>query len=136
MDEVVELGRLCSDPAQAWANRVMLRLWREVCARRWPHWPVRAAVSYSQNGRHDGTLYRFDGWRKVREDAGGDCGPNATWSKRRGPEHAAAGAKTLWLWEFKQPPEMTGRRRRDRPGPPAAGASLFDNDDEEETAGA
>src|SRR5438105_3487234 len=36
--EVVELARLCTDPAHRWATRVMLRLWREACARRWPDW--------------------------------------------------------------------------------------------------
>src|SRR5262245_21879763 len=46
--EIVELARLCADPAQRWATRPMLRLWREVAARRWPHWPVAAAVAYSQ----------------------------------------------------------------------------------------
>jgi len=66
--ELVELSRLCS--CQPWANRVMLQLWREVAARRWPHWEPAAAVSYPLNARHDGQLYRFDGWEKITTDAG------------------------------------------------------------------
>lgn len=96
--QLVELARLCS--AEPWANRVALRLWRQVCAPRWPYWPALAAVSYSQNWRHDGDLYRFDGWRKVTEDAGADCGPGATWSKKRSPDDPRRGKKTLWLWEY------------------------------------
>ena len=68
--ELVELARLCSDPAQRWATRPMLRLWREVAAPRWPYWPVSAAVAYSQNSRHQGDLYRWDGWQKVSDDCG------------------------------------------------------------------
>jgi hypothetical protein len=98
--ELVELARQCSPPGNRWANRVMIRLWREACARRWPHWPVKAAVSYQLNANHDGALYRFDGWRKVTETAGADCGPNATWSKKRGPDDPRSGRKTLWVWEW------------------------------------
>jgi hypothetical protein len=70
--QLVELGRLC--PRERWANRVMLRLWREVAAPRWPYWTPLAAVSYSLNSRHDGQLYRFDGWTKVRDDCGSSGG--------------------------------------------------------------
>ena len=70
--ELVELARLCS--AERWATRVMLRLWREVAAPRWPYWPVTAAVAYSQNSRHDGTLYRFDGWTRAADDCGSSGG--------------------------------------------------------------
>jgi hypothetical protein len=98
--EVVELGRLCSRPGDEWANRVALRLWRQVAAPRWHYWPVKAAVSYSLNSRHDGQLYRFDGWEKVTDAAGAPSGPNATWSKKRQPGDPRAGEKTLWLWEY------------------------------------
>jgi hypothetical protein len=94
--EVVELARLAA--AVPWANRVMLRLWREVCAPRWASWPVRAAVAYSQNARHPGNLYRFDGWEKVRDDAGSSGG--GSWSRKRYATDAAHGRKTLWVWRY------------------------------------
>lgn len=96
--EVVELARLCAAPGSSWALRVMLRLWRQVAAPRWASWPVRAAASYSKNARHGGQLYRFDGWRKVREDCGSSGG--GAWSKQRGAADAVTGSKTLWLWEY------------------------------------
>lgn len=98
--QIVELARLCTAPDARWATRVMLRLWREVAAPKWSYWPVRAAVAYSQNDRHDGRIYRFDGWTKVTDRAGAASGPNATWSKHRGAEHPAAGPKTLWIWRY------------------------------------
>lgn len=98
-NEVVELARLCSRPGHAWASRVMVRMWREVFARRWPDWPVRAAISYSLNAEHRGDLYRFDGWAKVRDDAGHPPGATATWAKY-GVDHPARGPKTLWVWRY------------------------------------
>jgi hypothetical protein len=98
--EVVELARLCSAPEARWATRPMLRLWREICAPAWRYWPVRAAVTYSANARHDGSLYRFDGWTRVHSRAGAPCGPNATWSKQRAPGSPASGSKTLWIWRY------------------------------------
>lgn len=64
--EVVELARLCSHPDHRWASRVCLRLWREISAQIWEakYWPVKALVSYSNNARHKGNLYRFDGWTR------------------------------------------------------------------------
>jgi hypothetical protein len=97
-DEVVELARLCTAPGQAWASRVMLRLWREVAARGWPHWPVRVAVSYSQNAHHKGHLYRLDGWERVTTTAGSHGG--GTWSTRRDQSDPAYGSKTLWIWRY------------------------------------
>lgn len=97
--EVVELARLCTDPANRWATRVALRLWREVAAQRWPHWPVRAAMSYSQNDRHDGRIYRFDGWTRVRDNVGTTTG-GGQWTKTRGEDHPAAGSKSLWEWRY------------------------------------
>lgn len=96
--DVVELARLCSAPDAAWATRVMLRLWREALAPTWPHWNVRALVAYSLNERHDGRVYRFDGWRRVTADAG-STGGGGTWSAPRASGHRAAGRKSLWLWE-------------------------------------
>ena len=72
MKQVVELTRLAS--TEKWMNRVMLRLWRELCGPRWAYWPVKAAVSYSHNAMHRGDIYRFDGWEKVTETAGSSGG--------------------------------------------------------------
>lgn len=94
--ETVELARMGA--RVRWANRVMLRLWRESCAQLWPCWPVKAAISYSKNSMHSGNLYRFDGWEKVREDCGSSGG--GTYSRRRHPTEAVHGSKTLWLWRF------------------------------------
>lgn len=98
-NECVELARLCTVPGQRWATRVGLRLWREVAAPTWPHWPVRAAVAYSQNARHDGSLYRFDGWKRVRTDAGTTTG-GGQWTKTRDDAHPATGPKSVWVWDY------------------------------------
>lgn len=98
--ECLELARLCA--ANHWANRVMLRLWREVCAPRWGGgWEVKAVVSYSHNELHKGSLYRADGWRKVKENAG-SLGTGGNWNRRnRGYENPALiGYKTLWVYEY------------------------------------
>lgn len=97
---VVELARLCS--AQRWATRPMLRLWREIAAPRWPYWAVAAAVSYSQNARGDGALYRFDGWEKITDKAGRTGGGGA-WTRPRYATDAAHGRKTLWIWRYPEP---------------------------------
>lgn len=94
--DVVELARLCS--LERWATRVTLRLWREVAAPRYLPWTPRAAVAYSQNGRHDGTLYRFDGWEKTSETAGSSGG--GAWSRKRYAGDAVHGPKTCWLWRY------------------------------------
>lgn len=95
-EEVVECSRLCSAPNFSWATRIMLRLWREVCAPLWKCWPVKAAISYSHNAHHRGDLYRFDGWEKVREDCGSNGG--GSWSRKRYATDVIAGCKTLWIW--------------------------------------
>lgn len=95
-EQVVELARLGA--GAPWACRVMLRLWREVCAPRWGSWPVEAAVSYSHNAMHPGNLYRFDGWEKVRDDAGSAGG--GTWGRSRKNTEAVYGRKTLWVWRY------------------------------------
>lgn len=95
-NETVELARQAA--CEPWANRLMIRLWRETCAPLWPCWPVKAAVSYSKNSMHSGDLYRFDGWEKVRTDAGSRGGGG--WSRERYAGEAALGPKTLWLWRY------------------------------------
>lgn len=96
--ELVELARLCSAPGQRWATRPMLRLWREVAATRWPYWPVTAAVAYSQNSRHQGDIYRWDGWKRVSDNCGSSGG--GAWSRKRYATDAVHGRKSLWLWRY------------------------------------
>lgn len=103
-DQVVELARLCSAPGQSWASRVMLRLWREIAAPRWPYWPVLAAVSYSLNAQHRGHIYRHDGWERVNVRAGSRGG--GTWSSLREPGDPAFGSKTLWIWRYRDPESL------------------------------
>lgn len=95
---VVELARLCSDPSERWATRVMLRIWREVCAQRWPYWPVSAAVAYSQTARHEGDVYRFDGWTRAGDGRGSSGG--GAWTRPRYAGDAALGKKRLWIWRY------------------------------------
>lgn len=97
-DEVVDLTRLCSDPAERWASRVMLRIWRSILGQRWKSWPVRAAISYSHNAMHRGDLYRFDGWEKGQSNCGSSGG--GRWSRPRYAADAVHGRKTIWVWEF------------------------------------
>lgn len=99
LHQVVELARLAS--STRWANRVMLRLWREVCAPRYKCWKPLAAVSYSHNALHGGNTYRLDGWTKVKDDCGTD-GSGGNWGRRRAgyANKALHGKKTLWVWEY------------------------------------
>lgn len=104
-NQVVELARLCSAPDARWATRPMLRLWREVAAPTFgagydQPWTVRAAVAYSANTRHEGTIYRFDGWERANNRCGDGAGPASTWTKPRGTDHPARGPKTLWIWRY------------------------------------
>jgi hypothetical protein len=99
INEVVELARLAS--STSWANRVMIRLWREICAPNYKCWTPKAAVSYSHNGLHSGSIYRTDGWEKVSENCGSD-GKGGNWG-RRGKGYANPtihGKKTLWVWRY------------------------------------
>ncbi len=97
--QIVELGRLCSAPGFNWATRVMIRLWREVFARRWPDWEPELAISYQQNAHYTGNIYRFDGWTKVRDDAGKSLG-GGTWTRKRASDDPTVGSKSLWLWNY------------------------------------
>ena len=94
--QVVELARLAGEP---WATRVMLRLWREVCAPSWGSWRPQAAISYSHNAMHRGDLYRFDGWERVTDQAGKSGGGGA-WSRPRYAGDVVKGSKTLWVWRY------------------------------------
>jgi hypothetical protein len=109
--EVVELTRLAA--RNPWANRVMLRLWREVCAPLWKCWPVRAAVSYSHNAMHRGNLYRLDGWERVRDDCGN---PHAMLNRGKRSyigNDPRAGRKTLWVWRYAEPLGASSARQPD-----------------------
>jgi hypothetical protein len=79
----IELTRICRSPAPIAKGvlRAMLRLWRDFLAVRYwtfrPNIEKRALVTYSLPGKQGGDLYRFDGWRRLR-----DCRPwhgNGTW---------------------------------------------------------
>lgn len=97
--DVVELGRLAS--CEKWANRIMIRAWREICAPLYAGWNIKAAVSYSHNSYHGGDTYRTDGWEKVSDNCGSD-GRGGNWG-RRGQGYANPaihGKKTLWLWRY------------------------------------
>jgi len=96
--ELVELARICSDPAERWATRPMLRLWREVDAARWPHWAVHALVAYS-HGRRRGDLYRWDGWTLVNDRAG-TSGGGGQWSTRRVTGDPVLGRKRCWVYPY------------------------------------
>ncbi len=101
--ECVELARLAA--SNKWANRVMIRLWREVCAPRYDCWVPHAAVSYSHNALHGGNIYRTDGWEKVTDKAG-STGKGGNWN-RRGKGYANEtihGLKTLWVWRYAKEP--------------------------------
>ena len=97
--EVVELARLCTRPGESWATRVMMRLWRRICAPLFCGWDIRAAVAYSHNGRHEGNVYRFDGWQR-REGRRGHAKYGGTWGRHRSDHDPMAGTKTLWVWEY------------------------------------
>ena len=95
--DVVELARLCSHPENRDLTRVGLRLWRIVAPGCWTrtYWPVKALVSYSNNARHTGDIYRFDGWTKVKEVPGGKAGVNTGWTMPRKNYEA----KSVWVFE-------------------------------------
>lgn len=94
---VVELARIARHPEHPGAMRAMLRLWRDYLARRWPYWPVEAAISYALPGKA-GNLYRFDGWQKVgaRVPSGG----GGTWSGVPVARGIADGRKTLFIYSY------------------------------------
>lgn len=95
---VVELARLCADPAHRDLTRVAIRLWRKIAPVCWSanYWPVVACVSYANSTRHRGDVYRFDGWRKVADMPGSTGGGN--WSRRKLGE-----PKSLWVFEIARP---------------------------------
>lgn len=99
--EVVELARLCRRPEAefSWATLPTLRLWRQVAAPRWHYWPVKAAVAYSQNKRHNGGIYRMDGWESLNAHCGVSRG-GGTWTRQRQEGDPEVGAKTLWIWRY------------------------------------
>lgn len=99
--EVVELARIASKPSERWATRVSLRLWRELAPAEWTrkyreHWPVvRACVSYSNETRHKGDIYRFDGWRRAGVMRGSTGGGTYTSKQQRED-------KALWIFDIRE----------------------------------
>lgn len=86
---VVECVGLCSAPGCDWAAPVMLRLWREVCARRWPYWPVDAAVARTATGDQTAEIFSRDGWESFLLCRGGADDMTE-----------AGSSSTLWVWRF------------------------------------
>ncbi len=80
----VELSRLCA--SVSWANRVMLRLWRELV---FPATGMQYAISYQDADMHTGNTYRFDGWARVGFSHSG----KDTRSGRPGRN------KWIWVWQ-------------------------------------
>lgn len=91
--ECVELARLCAAPSHRDVTRVALRLWRLTAPELWrnAYWPARVCGSYANAARHRGDIYRFDGWRKAAEVAGGQAGGG--WQRGK-----VYDAKTVWVW--------------------------------------
>jgi len=97
-EEVVELTRLASNVK--WANRIMIRAYRELLAPAWKCWPVKAVVSYSKNEMHSGNTYRFDGWAKINDNCGARQAMLNRGKRRYGNDDPRAGSKSLWIWEY------------------------------------
>lgn len=101
--EIVELARIARAPEWAGMLRVMLRLWRMVCAPAWAqvYWPLSNLVSYAMPGT-PGDIYRFDGWERLGKRKPG--GGGGTWTSSR-PEvnKIADGVKTLWAFPMVSP---------------------------------
>lgn len=99
--EVVELARIARHPEHPRSLRVMLRLWTDYLAARWPvkypGWQLRAAVSYALPGKA-GNLYRFDGWAALGETRpwAGSTG----WSGPSRADNIADGRKRVWVYHY------------------------------------
>lgn len=94
--EIVELARLCAHPDHRDLTRVGLRLWRKIAPECWrrQYWDVRACVSYHNRNRHSGDIYRFDGWKKLKDVPGGKTGPNAGHNPGK-----VYDPKSIWVFE-------------------------------------
>ena len=111
----IELTRICRSPAPIAKGvlRAMLRLWRDFLAV--PYWMFRpdiekrALITYSLPGKKGGDLYRFDGWRRLR-----DCRPwhgNGTW------QHGSRVGTPEALWVYWLPDGQTPDPPRSRVDP-------------------
>jgi hypothetical protein len=67
--QVCEFARCCSHPDHRDLTRVLVRLYRKVAADEWTreYWPASALLSYSNRARHEGDIFRFDGWARYME---------------------------------------------------------------------
>jgi hypothetical protein len=101
--EVVECARLSAHRDHRDQTRVALRCWRTLAGVDWSaaygeHWPsITGYVSYANSRRHNGDLYRFDGWKKVAETKGSTGG--GTWSRPR----QSGEPKAVWAFELPDP---------------------------------
>lgn len=97
--EVVELVRCSARDGWREQTRTILRNWRTLAAEDWAtkygaHWPAMwGYVSYANNRRHTGDLYRFDGWKIIGKSKGSTAG--GTWSRPR----KSSEPMTIWGWE-------------------------------------
>ena len=83
-DNTIELARLCA--TRSGLCRVALRLWREFV---FPTLGYQVAVSYQDADLHNGSTYRFDGWRRVGFSRGGSV------DQRTG---RVGRNKWIWVW--------------------------------------
>jgi hypothetical protein len=79
----VELSRLCA--SNKWANRVALRLWRELV---FPQLGYAHAISYQDAALHTGATYRMDGWKAIGTSSSGTDSRSGRKGRR----------KRIWLW--------------------------------------
>ena len=105
-DRVVELARIARHPDHPRSLRALLRLWTDYLAPlfavKYPRWRVDFAISYalptSADGRRQGNLYRFDGWRDLglTRPWGGSTG----WGNRSVANEIGDGRKRVFLYGY------------------------------------
>ena len=83
----VELSRLCA--CVPWANRVMLRMWRELV---FPATKKHYAISYQDSDLHTGNTYRFDGWKR------------AAWARGTPDLRSGRQGRNRFIWVWERPP--------------------------------
>jgi hypothetical protein len=116
----VDIARICRNPDRRDDKclRAVLRITREylvpvVLEQDYPRWRARSAEAAgrawpridgvsanSMPGKHDGDLYRFDGFRHVRTSKGAKGGGRQNPSKA---EQIADGNRGLWVYRYPDP---------------------------------
>lgn len=106
--DAFELSRLCA--AAPRLTRLMLRLWTEIA---YPEivrtWGTPWAISYQNAAMHNGDLYRFDGWVRLRYSTGGR-------DPRSLLQTVTAQRRVLWGWNGSV--SAMAARRAAEPMPP------------------